>query len=348
MDQKPQLDKRKAFILATVVYEYINTGEPVGSLTLTQKYNLGVSSATIRNEMAELESGGYLTQLHTSSGRVPSDTGYRTYVDQLMEPEPLGPDEQQRIREEYRAASMRLNDVIESTTKMLSRLSRNLAFVVAPARAAQTFRHIQLIWTSGRAGFAVVVSSLGVAAQVNFESDFEMAADALTMLSNVLNAKLGGFVVRDITSEQIAEAIVAAGLDTRYRAIVERALTSASESEDLPEILASGAQHLLDQPEFHDLRTLRAILKIVEEQKVLYDLVADSFERRSPLVKIGRELGTDEMTDCSIVTIPYHVGEATGMLAILGPRRMPYARMIALAAGTAQTLNAHLNDNELR
>src|SRR5579872_1617893 len=103
------LDKRKAFILQTVVYEYINTAEPVGSVTLTQKYNLGVSSATIRNEMAELEAGGYLVQPHTSAGRVPSDAGYRTYVDELMAPEPLAAEDQRRIREEFRAASRHLD-----------------------------------------------------------------------------------------------------------------------------------------------------------------------------------------------------------------------------------------------
>src|SRR5271166_1754058 len=101
MTEKPELDKRKAFILATVVYEYINTAEPVGSVTLTQKYNLGVSSATIRNEMAELEAGGYLVQPHTSAGRIPSDAGYRTYVDQLMRPEPLAPEEARRIADEF-------------------------------------------------------------------------------------------------------------------------------------------------------------------------------------------------------------------------------------------------------
>src|SRR5471030_2056179 len=98
---RPELDKRKAFILATVVYEYVATAEPVGSNTLTQKYNLGVSSATIRNEMAELEAGGYLVQPHTSAGRIPSDLGYRTYVDQLMRPEPLAPDEARRIADEF-------------------------------------------------------------------------------------------------------------------------------------------------------------------------------------------------------------------------------------------------------
>src|SRR5580693_5622347 len=105
MNDRPELDKRKAFILATVVYEYIATAEPVGSQTLTQKYQLGVSSATVRNEMAELEAGGYLVQPHTSAGRIPSDAGYRTYVDQLMQPEELAADDRRRIRDDLRDAS---------------------------------------------------------------------------------------------------------------------------------------------------------------------------------------------------------------------------------------------------
>src|SRR5580693_4663282 len=150
MNDRPELDKRKAFILATVVYEYIATAEPVGSQTLTQKYQLGVSSATIRNEMAELEAGGYLVQPHTSAGRIPSDAGYRTYVDQLMEPEHLTATERRRIRDELHDASHELGEMIASTTRLLSRFSKNLAFVVAPPAEAQAFRHIQLIWLTPR------------------------------------------------------------------------------------------------------------------------------------------------------------------------------------------------------
>ena len=128
------LDKRKAFILATVVYEYVATAEPVGSQTLTQKYHLGVSSATIRNEMSELEAGGYLVQPHTSAGRIPSDAGYRTYVDRLMQPEALAVGEQRRIQDEFRAASRELDGVIEQTTRHLGQLSRSVAFVGAPQR----------------------------------------------------------------------------------------------------------------------------------------------------------------------------------------------------------------------
>src|ERR1700757_4949650 len=132
MPDSPPLDKRKAFILATVVYEYINTAEPVGSVTLTQKYNLGVSSATIRNEMAELEAEGYLVQPHTSAGRIPSDSGYRTYVDRLMQPEELATDDRRRIRDGLRDESRELDEIIDNTTRLLGRLSNNLAFLTRP------------------------------------------------------------------------------------------------------------------------------------------------------------------------------------------------------------------------
>ncbi len=343
-----ELDKRKAYILATVVYEYIATAEPVGSNTLTQKYNLGVSSATIRNEMAELEAGGYLVQPHTSSGRVPSDIGYRTYVDRLMQPEGLNPDDQRRIRDEFREASRELDDVIEQTTRLLSRLSKNLAFAIAPARETLVFRHIQLIWLSPRTGVAIVVTSVGVTTQSVFEVQADIDADDLTRLSNRLNAAFGGRVLSSILDADVSDAIAEVGMGHDMRAAVLDAFRTSRTSEE-PQIAAAGAQRLLDQPEFHDLRKLRSILRIVEEQKTLYDLVADTMVSDAPTsVKIGAELGADDMAECSLVTVPYHVGGSVGVLAILGPRRMPYGRLMALATGTADSLGRYLTDVELR
>ena len=332
-----------------MVYEYINTAEPVGSVTLTQKYNLGVSSATIRNEMAELEAGGYLVQPHTSSGRVPSDAGYRTYVDELMSPETLRPEDQQRIRDEFRAASRDLDEVIDQTTRLLGQLSRSLAFVVAPARSTQMFRHVQLIWLSERTGLAVVVTSLGTPTQSFFELKHDVEADDLTRLSNVLNGRFGGRLLAEITRNEIASAVADAGLREDLVTAVEESFAEAADPSD-PLIAAAGAQNLLDQPEFHDLRKLRSILRIVEEQKRLYELVADSMGQQGTQVRIGHELGTDEIAECSLVTVPYRFGEhgAVGLLAILGPRRMPYGRLMALAGSTANSLGAHLLDVELR
>ncbi len=345
----PELDKRKAFILATVVYEYVATAEPVGSHALTQKYNLGVSSATIRNEMAELEAGGYLVQPHTSAGRVPSDSGYRTYVDQLMRPEALPTEETRRIADEFREAGRELDEVIEQTTRMVGRLSHNVAFMVAPRRETQTFRHIQLIWLSERTGLAIIVSSLGVTTQTPFEHAESVALEDLNRLSNRLNAAFAGKALHEIAPSEVAANVREAGFSAELAHAVEVAFTSAARSEELPAVASSGTQNLLDQPEFQDLRKLRALLQIVEEQKTLYELVADAMQSEGPAVKIGHELGSEEINECSLVTVPYRFGEKmVGVLAILGPRRMPYARLLALADGTAKSLSRYLADAEIR
>ena len=356
MNDKLELDKRKAFILATVVYEYINTAEPVGSVTLTQKYNLGVSSATIRNEMAELEAEGYLVQPHTSAGRIPSDAGYRTYVDRLMQPESLTRDDTRRIRDQFREASRELDDVIDQTTRLLSGLSGNLAIAIAPSRDTHAFKHVQLIWLSPRTSLAVVVTSGGVAAQRAVEWSSDVEADDLTRLSNALNSRFGGRVMEEIGAQQVDAVCSEAGVSAEIRDAVRGVFATARQTGE-PEIAAAGAQNLLDQPEFHDLRKLRAILRIVEEQRTLYDLIADELNAEStgtatdsaPHVRIGHELRADELAECSVVTVPYRFGDrGVGMLAILGPRRMPYGRLIALASGTARSLGEHLNDVEIR
>lgn len=342
------LDKRKAYILATVVYEYIATGEPVGSQALTQKYNLGVSSATVRNEMADLEAGGFLEQPHTSAGRVPSDAGYRTYVDALMSPEELGVDERRRIRDEMRDARAQLDEIVEQSSRLLGRLANNLAFVTKPQSETQLFRHVQLIWIGDRSGIAVVVTSLGVASQSLFELRRDVTPDDLTRLSNALNAQLAGRTMRECDDRSIALVVANCGFGEDILGAVTTAFLNAR-TQELPGIAASGAQHLLDQPEFRDVRKLRSILRIIEEQRTLYDLVADAFDQSTASVKIGHELGSEELADLSLVTVPYRFGDrAVGMLSILGPRRMPYARLLALASGTAETLSERLNDVEIK
>ena len=349
MNEKPELDKRKAFILATVVYEYINTAEPVGSVTLTQKYNLGVSSATIRNEMAELEAGGYLVQPHTSAGRIPSDSGYRTFVDRLMQPEPLDAEAALSIRNQFRDASRELDGVIEQATRLLSGLSGNLAIAIAPSRDTHAFKHVQLLWLSARTSLVVVVTSVGVAAQELVEWGADVDADVLTRLSNALNAVLGGRVMEDIDPAAIERVCESLSVHAEIRRAVQSAFRNARRDEQ--QITAAGAQNLLDQPEFHDLRKLQSILKIVEEQKVLYDLIAEDLAHPTdtPNVHIGAELGAEAMAECSVVTMPYRFGDrGVGVLAILGPRRMPYGRLMSLASGTAQSLGMHLDNAEIR
>ncbi len=154
--------------------------------------------------------------------------------------------------------------------------------------------------------------------------------------------------MREITEADVGAIVKELGLCEELKSAVWAALHNVGSNEQ-PALSASGAQNLLDQPELHDLRKLRSILRIVEEQKTLYDLVADSVNRGETSVKIGHELGIEELTDFSVVTVPYRFGDrAIGMLSILGPRRMPYARLMALASGTAETLTARLADVEIK
>jgi heat-inducible transcriptional repressor len=298
--------------------------------------------------MAELEALGYLMQPHTSSGRIPSDAGYRIYVDQLMRPETLTTEEQRRIQDEFRAASRELDGVIEQTTRLLGQLSRNVAFAIAPQRNTQTFRHLQLIWLGEQTALAVIVTSLGAGTQRLFEHSGVADAEELTRVTNRLNARLGGKTLREISEIDIAAIVRENGAPEDLALAVQTALHNVGIAGD-PLITSSGAQHLLDQPEFQDLRKLRSILRIIEEQKTLYDLVADSADGEKASVKIGQELALDDVTECSVVTVPYRMGDGVvGLLAILGPRRMNYGRLLALATGTAASLNDHLSNAEIR
>jgi heat-inducible transcriptional repressor len=267
-------------------------------------------------------------------------------VDRLMQPEELGSEERRRIREELRDASHELDEIIDHTTRLLGRLSNNLAFVTRPQQDTQTFKHIQLIWLSPRTGVAIVVTSLGVAAQSLFELGSEIGPDDLTRFSNALNARLGDRLLRDITEREVGDVARELNLPDDVRNAVNAALQTAR-SNEAPDIAAAGAQNLLDQPEFQDLRKVRSILRIIEEQKTLYDIVADAMSSDAASVKIGHELNSDELSDLSVVTVPYRFGaHAMGMLSILGPRRMPYARLLALASGTAESLSQRLSDVE--
>lgn len=347
----PELDKRKAYILTTVVYEYIATAEPVGSGTLTQKYNLGVSSATIRNEMAELEARGYLVQPHTSAGRIPSDTGYRTYVDRLMPAETLSAEESARLRTEFAKAGRALDEIIEQTTKLLAQYSQNLAVVLAPNKDSQTFRHLQLIWLAERSVLMVVVTTAGVTEQHVIEPELPVDPDELTRASNALNSRLSGKLLADLDRAAVVGALTEI-MPPVQASLIDGIVAGFARSHRPGErrILFGGAQHLLDQPEFRDFKKLRSILDLVEEERTLYRVVLDSIERHAatPAVRIGGELELEDMAECSLIAIPYRMGDRSlGVLAILGARRMPYGRMMALISATADHLSRHLTEVEL-
>jgi heat-inducible transcriptional repressor len=338
---QPTLDRRKTSILGTVVYEYIATGEPVGSATLIQKYNLGISSATVRAELASLNDEGYLEQPHTSAGRIPSDRGYRYYVDRLMLPETLTNEERDRIRGEVYRAGHQLESVVEHASRVLSSATRNIAFAIAPRLSSQVFRHIELIWLDASAAHVVLVTNLGLAAQVTIDVAGPLTPEMLLRAANNFNAQLQGTPLREISIDTLNELARETAIPADLLRAIANILAEHSEAEVERRLFAGGAQNLLDQQEFRDLRKLRAILDLLEEQQTLYQLLRGSLHGEGARVSIGHELPSAGMSEYSVVTVPYKVGDRNaGAVGILGPRRMQYARLIALINCMAESLNA--------
>jgi heat-inducible transcriptional repressor len=336
-----ELDRRKTAILGTVVYEYIATGEPVGSATLTQKYNLRISPATVRAELASLDEEGYLDQPHTSAGRVPSDRGYRYYVDHLMLPESLTQDERDRIGAEVRRATHQLDSVVDHASHVLSNLTRNIAFAITPRLNSQVYSHLELIRVGALAVHVVLVTNLGLAARATVETDGEVDAEQLLRATNNFNQHLAGQPLADISIHDLRRLTDETPLNEELLAAVAAMLAQHTGVESERRLFAGGAHNLLEQQEFRDLRKLRAILDLLEEQQTLYDLLRGSLQARGATVAIGRELANADMSECSVVTVPYKVANMNaGAVGILGPRRMQYSRFIALLNCMAESLNA--------
>ncbi len=328
-------------ILGTVVYEYIATGEPVGSATLTQKYNIGVSPATVRAEMASLEDEGYLDQPHTSAGRVPSDRGYRFYVDHIMLPESLTSDERERIRAEVRQASRQLDTAVDKASHVLSNLTKNIAFAIAPRLHSQVFSHLQLIWVANHRIHIVLVTDLGLAAQTTVDVNDTVDADSLTRACNNLNQRFSGRPLSEIGLNELRTAARETPLPNDLLRVLAGLFAEQGETDAERRLFAGGANNLLDQQEFRDLRKLRAILDLIEEQRTLYSLLQASLGTDGTRIAIGSELGNADMTECSVLTVPYKVGTRNvGAVGVLGPRRMQYARLIALVNCMADSLNS--------
>ena len=335
------LARRRMSILGTVVYEYIATGEPVGSATLTQKYNLGVSPATVRAEMASLEEEGYLDQPHTSAGRVPSDRGYRYYVDHIMLPETLTGEEKTRIRAQVRQASRQLDTAVDKASHILSDLTKSIAFAMAPRLHGQVLSHVQLIWVAQHSVHIVLVTNLGLAAQTTVEVSESVDADALTRACNNLNRRFAGRPLSQIGTRELDEASREIALPADLVRVLANLFAEQGETDAERRLFAGGANNLLDQQEFRDLRKLRAILDLLEEQRTLYSLLHASLAGEGPRIAIGSELGNADMSECSVLTVPYKVGvRNVGAVGVLGPRRMQYARLVALVNYMADSLHS--------
>ncbi|MDY2686474.1 MAG: heat-inducible transcriptional repressor HrcA [Selenomonadaceae bacterium] len=333
-----ELDERKKRVLRAVVDDYIASAEPVGSRTLARKYDLGVSPATIRNEMADLEMLGYLEQIHTSSGRVPSSKGYRFYVNGLIPPKPVSDAEKAAIDRWYRTRVQRIEEVFQETARIIAQVTKNVSLVLAPQATQAAFRFLQFLPLDDRRVVTVLMTDAGFVENKILPMPDGSTFEDFQRMAGVINKALAGHTLQSIPEGALREIREAIGDDPLYESaaeIIRRALDVGKRER----LYLGGTTEMLEQPEFHDVDKVKETLLMLEKEELIKDVLhahmGDGLE-----VTIGRENPEENLKHSSIITATYHLnGELLGTIAVLGPTRMEYGKAMSLL----EYMNANLN-----
>ncbi|MBU6328332.1 MAG: heat-inducible transcription repressor HrcA [Acidobacteria bacterium] len=341
------LDERKATILRAVVSEYIESAQPVGSNHVATSTEVNVSPATVRNVMAALEAEGYLHQPHTSAGRVPTEKGYRFFVDQLG-PGRLGASETQQVRSFFARTHGEIEQMLADTTRLLSNLTRYAAVVVGPPHEVATVRSVQLVQLTQRVVLCVVVLSNGAVEKHTIETDLDLD----DLLINAAGTRLAGAAIgrslAEVAAMTLPDISTAGGpRSDAARSDVDRlvgltldALRGDHRHED--QVFIGGTSEMVSA--FDAVGTVSEILRILEQQLLVVNLLEDVLGRGLS-VAIGRETGNEALADCSLVVAPYVVdGEAAGAIGVLGPTRMHYDQALSAVAVVANRLGRRLSE----
>jgi heat-inducible transcriptional repressor len=332
------LDERKSAILRAVVKEYIETAQPVASAHVARLGDLGVSSATVRNEMAVLEREGYLVHPHTSAGRIPTDKGYRFFVDHLRTPPgPLAPNQKRQVEAFFARAHGELEQLLDDTGRLLTNLTDCAAMVLAPGHEAATVRSFQLVALGSRVALAVMVLSDGAVEKETIELDGDENETRVATASAHLAAHLVGR-----TPAGAAPAPPTGDDATDRLAARAQAAVVGSGGDEHEHVWVGGTSRI--SATFEAIDSVRQVLAILEEQYVVVGLLQDALHN-DKLVSIGAEHGVEPLAECSIVVAPYEVsGAPAGTIGVLGPRRMNYPQAMAAVAVVSERLSRRLQE----
>jgi len=329
------LDERKAAILNAVVEEYIETAVPVGSAAVTRNADISVSSATVRNELAVLEADGYLTQPHTSAGRVPTEKGYRHFVDSVG-PARLARPERRQILDFFADMRGEIEGMMRDTAGLLSNLTDHAAVVIDHSSEAARVKSFQLVSLAPRLALAVVVFSNGVVQKHTLEFDEDLSDDTLDLLAVAVRSSLDGRSLNEATEPEPSG-------DDAVDSLAGVVLHAVGASGHDERVYVDGASRIAGG--FAGVDSVQRVLTILEQQLVVVDLITDVLNRGLK-VAIGTETGDERLEECSVVVSPYEIdGEHAGSIAILGPTRMNYPQAIAAVSVVGRQLGVHLSES---
>ena len=333
-----ELGDRKKAILSALIRDYILTAEPVGSRTISKRPEINISSATIRNEMSDLEELGYLEQPHTSAGRVPSDKAYRLYVDELMEIKPLSQEDINGIKNILQLTAINeLEKVIKRTTRILSQITKYTSAILSPSVQRSTLKSLQLIQATQTDLLVVVVTDTGLIKHVMIKIPRGITPEILVKINNMLNDKL-----KDRTIEDINLSVISSiqnemhGYDEIFNAIIP--VLYESLKSDYSDVYLEGATNIFQYPEYNDMDKAKSFLSLIEQKDIMFDVFSENTGNIS--ISIGTENKNDEVKKCSIVKASYKLGDRNlGTIGVIGPTRMDYPKVIATLKCCTDTLN---------
>ncbi|MED3563701.1 heat-inducible transcriptional repressor HrcA [Bacillus xiapuensis] len=335
------LTDRQLLILKVIVDDFIRSAQPVGSRSLSKKEEISFSSATIRNEMADLEDLGFLEKTHTSSGRVPSEKGYRYYVDHLLSPQELNQHDVSIIQSIFAERIFEFEKIIQKSAKILSELTNYTSIVLGPAAGINKLKKIQIIPLNKETAVAIFVTDTGHVENRTFYLPPNVDAGDLEKTVNILNERLTSVPLEELSGKIYKEVALLLkqhihNYDFMMKTIMESLKMPVNEK-----LFLGGKTNILSQPEFHDLSKIRSLLTMIDQEDWLYNLIRN--ESAGLNVKIGRENENSAMENCSLITATYSVGaEKLGTIAILGPTRMEYSRVISLLQLLSKDLSSVL------
>ena len=334
------IDARKERILRAIIDDYIETALPVGSRTISRKYETSLSSATIRNEMSDLEELGYLAQPHVSAGRVPSVKAYRLYVDELLSGGPVPQDE--RARAFFTERVRQVEDVISSAAQAISEFTRYTAMVMMPKQLELRVSTLQLVPMPRGSALLVIVTDTGAIRDTVIRVSENLDGDALYAISRMLTERLAGRTLQEVQEMLGAYSRQMGGDDRVIQGIADLAAQMARQSAT-DTVTVGGRSNILNYPEYSDVEKARAFLSMLEEKEKLMALLSDS--QSAFTVRIGPEMGLPEMADCSVVTASYQAGAGhQGFVGVIGPTRMPYGRVLSALSAIGGALSELLGE----
>ena len=340
------MDERKKQILNAIIKDYIANAEPVGSRAVAKKYDLGVSPATIRNEMSDLEEEGYIEQPHASAGRVPSAKGYRYYVDNLMKKERLTARQINQVKKALASEINEMDEFMRSCCSMISRLTNYTALAAVPEHSNGVLTNLQLVEVNDHQIMVILLASTGIIRHKLLEVSQNLARGELARVEQRMQERLTGLALRDISYEMLQNLIDEFQLRDKMAKQALEMLEQTLTGETGHRVYTGGITNMLSQPEFRDLDKLRSMFNLVEEEDQVEKLLSAAGKDKVT-VTIGSEMPVEDAKDCSMVVANYFInGERAGSIGVLGPTRLDYDRTVSLMEIIANELGEALSDDD--